>query len=81
MPFPAIFLDIAERCADAALRCASMGARRIELANDGGFNRFAGVEGRHQARTARAHDERIELVILCHRIYSAACSTGCGAPH
>ena len=65
VPFPVVFFGVAEGGADAALRCAGMRSRGIELADDRNVG-FAGhLDRRHQAGAAGADDDRVEAVI-CH---------------
>ena len=57
VPLPVVLLLVAERGADAALRGAGMGARRVELGEDGRLDAVAGeLEGGPQAGAARADD-------------------------
>ena len=77
-----VFIQVAQCRADAALRRAGVAARGVELADDRDIRAaLAGIERRHQARAARAYDDRVMLVYLhglpvsAPSVYSSACSS------
>ncbi len=70
VPERLIFLQIAERRADAALRRAGVAARGVELADHGDLRAaFAGIKGCHQSGAACADDDRLILMCL-HKVAS-----------
>src|SRR3954451_4142564 len=63
VPFPVILFLVAERRADAALRGAGMGARRVQLGQHRTLDATAReLERRPQTGASRAHDYRLVLV-------------------
>ncbi len=60
VPFPQIFLAVAQRRANASLGSAGVGARGIELAEHGHAAHSAQFQGGPQASTARANDDCIK---------------------
>ncbi len=62
VPLPAVFFQIAQRRADAALGRAGVGAGGVQFGNDGHVGAAAGVERGHQPRPARADDDRVKDV-------------------
>ena len=63
VPLPVVFFDVAEGGADAALGGAGVGARRVELADDGDVGLAGHLDGGHQAGAAGADDDRVEAVV------------------
>ncbi len=64
VPFPVVFLEVAEGGADPALGGPGVRPGGIELAQD--RRRHAGLgelQGRPQAGPARSHDQRIEVLV------------------
>jgi hypothetical protein len=64
VPLPVVFLQIAQRRADAALGRAGMRAGGIELADDSHVGILGGVQRGHQASAAGADDDCVELVVV-----------------
>ena len=65
-----VFVEIAERRADPALRRSGVAARRVELADDRDLRAaFAGIKGCHQSRATCADDDR--LILMCFHGYSS----------
>ena len=65
VPLPVVFFDVAEGGADAALGGAGVGARWIELADDGDVGLAGHLDGRHQPGAAGADDDRV-VAVVCH---------------
>ena len=66
VPFPTVRLVIFVRqsSADASLGRARVGACGVELGQNGDFDRLTGVQRRHQASAARAHDDGVKMVYV-----------------
>ena len=59
VPLPVVFLDVAERGADPALRRACVRAGRVELGQDGHVGGLGCFQRRHQPGAAGADDDGI----------------------
>ena len=59
VPFPHIFLKVTQGRADAALGSTGVGARRVQLADDGCAGMTGQLQSGHQAGATRADDDCI----------------------
>ena len=68
VPVRLVFLEVAERRSNAALRRAGVRACGIQLADDRGLRAARGVQACHQSGAARADHHHIELMQIHVRV-------------
>jgi hypothetical protein len=59
-----VFFGIPQSSANAALGCAGMGTGGVKLAQDRRFRGARGIQSSHQASSASANNDYIELMFI-----------------
>ena len=73
VPFPVVVLNVGEGSSHAALRCASVGARRVQLGDHRGACVRSGFNCRAHPGTARADNNDVELVVVNAVFHGRSC--------